>query len=126
MDLAYRLKWRRKQLGLTQAQLAEQSSTTQQLIQQLETRKVLTTGKLLQFAEALGVRPQWLESGEAPMTESITPDEREMLEAYRTMNKEEQDAYRLLLRSRRKERIIVIEQPPIPAANLVEDQRRTA
>lgn len=111
-DMADRLKWRRKQLTLTQAQLAEKAKMTQQMIQQLETRKVLTTGRLVSLADALGVRPKWLETGEEPMVESISSDEREMLEEYRGMNKEEKDAYRLLLRSRYLSRTTRIEQPP--------------
>ncbi|MFZ1493002.1 MAG: helix-turn-helix transcriptional regulator [Candidatus Competibacter denitrificans] len=112
MDMADRLKARRKQMGLTQVELAQKASMTQQMIQQLETRKVLTTGKLVQLADALGVRPQWLESGAEPMVESMTMDEREFLEAYRAMNQAEKEAARLLLRRTAKVRPAIIGPPP--------------
>lgn len=110
--MADRLKARRKQMGLTQVELAQKASMTQQMIQQLETRKVLTTGKLVQLADALGVRPQWLESGAEPMVESMTMDEREFLEAYRAMNQAEKEAARLLLRRTAKVRPAIIGPPP--------------
>lgn len=94
MNMADRLKWRRKQLKLTQTQLAEKAGMTQQMIQQLETRKVLTTGKLVTLAGALGVRPQWLESGAEPMlpNSDLTPDERLLVEGYRTSSPAEKAA----------------------------------
>lgn len=109
MDMADRLKARRKQMGLTQAQLAIKAGLTQQMIQQLETRKVLTTGKLVQLADALGVRPQWLESGDGPMIDSITADEREFLEDYRAMDEAGKEAARLLLRRSVSGRLITVD-----------------
>ena len=68
MDFADRLRQQRKFLNLTQAQLAKKAGMTQQMIQQLETRKVLTTGRMVTLATALGVRPEWLAAGQSPMT----------------------------------------------------------
>lgn len=100
MDMADRLKQRRKQIGLTQVQLAEKAGVTQQLVQQLEARKVLTTGKLLALSVALKVRPQWLESGEAPMLSSeITPEDREIFEEIDSFPPEERAFVRMAIKA---------------------------
>lgn len=130
MSLGTRIRERRKSLGLSQAQLEQKSGISQQMLSKLERGAAFGTTEIAALARALNVCVQWLESGEEPMIpptlEAISPDEREWLEAYRTMDAEERNAYRLLLRSRRKERIIVIEQPQIPANNLSDDSRRIA
>lgn len=98
MDMANRLKWRRKQLKLTQAQLAEKAGMTQQMIQQLEARKVLTTGKVVALAGALGVRPQWLESGEEPIQDGeLGADDQKFLAAYHELPPEEKTAVQILV-----------------------------
>jgi transcriptional regulator with XRE-family HTH domain len=99
MDFANRLRQRRKFLKLTQAQLGEKSGLTQQMIQQLETRKVLTTGKMIALAGALGVRPGWLESGEDPMMEVMTLDERELLKDFRALEPDKKPIARLTIRA---------------------------
>lgn len=97
MDFANRLRQRRKFLKLTQVQLAEAAGMTQQMIQQLETRKVLTTGKIVVLAGALGVRPEWLENGIEPMVDSVTAHDQVFLAAYHKLPKPEQDAVRTLV-----------------------------
>ncbi|MBK8752403.1 MAG: helix-turn-helix transcriptional regulator [Candidatus Competibacteraceae bacterium] len=97
MDLADRLRQRRKFLKLTQAQLAEKAGMTQQTVQQIETRKVLSTGRIIDLAVALGVRPAWLEAGKEPMVEALTPKDMEFLAAYHTLPSQEQAAVRTLV-----------------------------
>jgi transcriptional regulator with XRE-family HTH domain len=103
MDMADRIKQRRKQLELTQTQLAEKSGMKQQMIQQLEARKVLTTGRLLALARALDVCPQWLETGEGPMQESATSrEDRELLDEVQALGPEEKVALRVVIRAMRQ------------------------
>lgn len=100
MDMADRLRQQRKLLKLTQTQLAEKVGMTQQMIQQLETRKVLTTGKLVALAGGLGVRPTWLATGEGPMQgDDLTSDEKEFLEAYRALEPQKRPVARMTLRA---------------------------
>lgn len=101
MDFADRLRQRRKFLKLTQTQLAEKVGLKQQMIQQLETRKVLTTGKLVALAGALGVRPAWLATGEGPMQgDDLAADERQLIEGYRSLSPiEKAAALTLIVRS---------------------------
>lgn len=99
MDLADRLRQRRKFLKQTQTQLGEKAGMTQQMIQQLETRKALTTGKMIALAGALGVRPEWLESGEEPMIDTMTPDERELLKDFRSLVPEKKPVARMVIRA---------------------------
>lgn len=96
-DFADRLRQRRKFLKLTQAQLAEAASMTQQMIQQLETRKVLTTGRIIALAGALKVRPAWLEFGVEPMVDTITQDDQTFLAAFNALPPEEKSAVRTFL-----------------------------
>lgn len=66
-SFAHRLRRARKGAGLTQDQLARRVGLKRQSISAMErTGGVERTGKLVEIAEALGVRPQWLRSGEEP------------------------------------------------------------
>jgi hypothetical protein len=91
---------------------------TQQMIQQLEARKVLTTGKLVALAGALGVRPQWLESGEEPMQDGeLSADDQAFLAAYQELPPEEKTAVRVLVFRRRPS--------PSPSRTPPDQERRT-
>ena len=59
--LGGRLRKRRKELGWTQMYLAEKVGTSQAVIQKIENGK--SPRILEQIAEALGVRPAWLQFG---------------------------------------------------------------
>lgn len=96
-DFADRLRQRRKFLKLTQVQLAEAAGMTQQMIQQLETRKVLTTGKIINLAGALKVRPAWLEFGIEPMADYVTQEDQAFIAAYNALPPEEKAAVRTLV-----------------------------
>lgn len=60
--------------------------------------------------------------------EAVAPDERELLDNYRGMDMERKETYRAVgeALNRRKDRIIIIEQPQIPVSNLHDDARRRA
>lgn len=63
MSIAERVKLRRAELGITQAELALQAKTSQQAIQQLEDGKTKRPRYLPELAAALGCDIRWLISG---------------------------------------------------------------
>ncbi|EPG6260129.1 XRE family transcriptional regulator [Klebsiella aerogenes] len=65
--LAERLKEARSKRGLTQKALGELVGVSQAAIQKIETGKANQTTKLVEIANALGVQPEWLSSGEGVM-----------------------------------------------------------
>lgn len=94
-----RVKARRKELSLTQTQLGSLCGLSQQTIQNIESGRNRSSGNLVPLADALQVRPQWLESGEGPMLDTISPDERELLEEYRQLEPEKRPVARMTLRA---------------------------
>lgn len=83
--LAERLKLARKEKGLSQKALGELIGVSQAAIQKIEVGKAKETTKILDLANALEVRPEWLSSGTGEMKgttsnihrESNIPPERE-------------------------------------------------
>ncbi|MCU8015954.1 LexA family transcriptional regulator [Shewanella sp. SM72] len=67
MDLGTRVKKRRSKLGMTQSQLAEAISTSQQTIQSIESGLVGNPRKLKEIAEALQTTPEFLRFGVGEM-----------------------------------------------------------
>lgn len=65
--LAERLKLARKKKNLSQDALAKRIGTGQSTIASIENGRNKGSGKLVQLAQALDVRPEWLESGSLPM-----------------------------------------------------------
>lgn len=65
--LAGRLKEARAARGLTQKALGDLVGVSQAAIQKIETGKANQTTKLVEIANALGVMPDWLSSGEGMM-----------------------------------------------------------
>ena len=63
-DLAFRLKTRRKELGLSQIKLARRLGISQSAIALLESGRNQTTTKIFELAEALETTPNWLLKGE--------------------------------------------------------------
>ncbi len=61
--LGPRLRKRRKELGLTQTELAERVGTSQAVIQKIENGKSLRPRILEEIAAALDVKPAWLMFG---------------------------------------------------------------
>ena len=83
MKIGDRIKQRRTELGLSQTKLARLAGVSQALITKLETGKSKSGGtlKILDFAKALQVNPEWLLSGEGSMQESD-----KLLEGDKVMN----------------------------------------
>ena len=63
-SLSDRIKLRRSELNLTQAELAELSGTKQQTIQQVESGLTKRPRNLVELAMALQCEPGWLLFGE--------------------------------------------------------------
>lgn len=61
--LAYRVLTRRKELGLTQEQLANKVGISQQAITQLEKGEILRPRNIQKLADALECSPAWLQFG---------------------------------------------------------------
>jgi transcriptional regulator with XRE-family HTH domain len=62
-SLGARLRKRRKEMGWTQTELAEQVGTSQAVIQKIENGKSLRPRILEELARALDVKPAWLMFG---------------------------------------------------------------
>ncbi|MFJ3166267.1 XRE family transcriptional regulator [Serratia marcescens] len=75
--LAERLKLARKEQGLSQKALGELIGVSQAAIQKIEVGKAKETTKILDLANALGVRPEWLSSGDGEMRETPSKTNRE-------------------------------------------------
>ncbi len=72
MNLGQRIKWLRREKGLTQKDLAMISGVCQQMISKLETGRSEHTGDIVKLACALGVSALWLEGlSENPTHEVI-------------------------------------------------------
>lgn len=65
--LAERLKEARSLRGLTQKALADLVGVSQAAIQKIETGKASQTTKIVELANALMVKPEWLSSGKGAM-----------------------------------------------------------
>ena len=71
--LAERLREARKAADMTQKSLGDAIGVSQAAIQKIETGKASQTTRLLDIANALKVRPDWLSSGQGPMRENGQP-----------------------------------------------------
>lgn len=94
MKMGDRIRDRRKAAGWSQTKLAEESGISQQMLSKLERGVASGTTEIVRLARALNVSPKWLESGEEPMTpmNDLPPDERQLLEGYRTSSPAEKAA----------------------------------
>jgi len=73
--LGKRLKFARERLRpkVSQKALGACVNLSQQMIAKLESDQSEETSAIVRIATELGVRPQWLETGEGPMTEQEPP-----------------------------------------------------
>ena len=79
--LGERLRYRRRQMGWTQEQLAAQAGTNQAVIQKIENGKSLRPRKIDEIASVLEVNPAWLMFGEEKAV-ALSDDAREMAEMW--------------------------------------------
>ncbi len=100
MKLGDRIRERRKAAGWSQAKLSTESGISQQMLSKLERGVAFGTTEIVPLARALGVSPKWLETGEGPMQgDDLTPDEKEFLEAYRSLEPEKRPVAQMTLRA---------------------------
>lgn len=99
MSLGTRIRECRKAAGWSQAKLSDESGISQQMLSKLERGKAFGTTEIVQLARALKVSPQWLETGDEPMLDTISPDERELLEEYRQLDPAKRPVARLTIRA---------------------------
>ncbi|WP_336747856.1 helix-turn-helix transcriptional regulator [Pantoea vagans] len=67
---ADRLNHAMKMAGLSQSQLAERAGVSQPAIQKLSSGKASSSRKVVEIAAALGIRPEWLSTGQGDMSYS--------------------------------------------------------
>lgn len=91
--LGERLRYRRRQMGWTQEQLAVQAGTNQAVIQKIENGKSLRPRKIDEIASVLDVNPAWLMFGDDKAT-PLTDEARELAELW--MGLSDHDRNRIL------------------------------
>ncbi len=106
MSLGIRIRERRKAAGWSQAQLAEVSGISQQMLSKLERGAAFGTTEIVPLARALKVSPQWLETGEGQMNESIASrEDQELLNEVQALGPEEKVALRVVIRAMHQGRL---------------------
>ncbi|CDG99717.1 helix-turn-helix domain-containing protein [Xenorhabdus bovienii] len=75
MTLADRLKEAMTEKGFTQSALAKEANMAQSMIWKLISGKATKTGKIVDIAKALGVRPEWLSDGSGDKYQSDSSSE---------------------------------------------------
>lgn len=91
--LGKRIAYRRKQLGLSQEELAFKLRTNQRQVSRYENDQNDPTAKvLLAIAEALETTPAWLLGfDDDPESPHLSDDERELIERYRAKDREQRE-----------------------------------
>ena len=99
--MAERILIKRKNLGISQVELAAYCKISQQAIAKIEDGRTLKTKYIHKIAECLNVSPSWLEYGE----ESEKPDvplnnveEAVLLNGFRQLSKESKKAILVLVK----------------------------
>tara|TARA_R110001592_G_scaffold66684_1_gene204862 strand:+ start:260 stop:589 length:330 start_codon:yes stop_codon:yes gene_type:complete len=91
MTIGIRLKEARKRAKLTQQALANLAGVTQARISSIEMNVQSTSSYVVELADALGVSPQWLKTGENRGDEDreFTPTEIKILSLLRQLEPEQ-------------------------------------
>jgi len=91
--LGQRISERRRQLGLSQEELAHRLKTNQRQVSRYENaQNDPTVNVLLAIAEALHTTPAWLLGfDDDPESPDLSTDEWELIERYRAKDKEHQE-----------------------------------
>ena len=91
MTIGNRVKEARKKAGMTQEMLARLSGVPQARISALELNKNKKSSYLIQLSNALGVSPNWLETGLADSSVEIeyTVMEKELLRLIKGLSEED-------------------------------------
>lgn len=84
-NLGDRMRYRRRQLGWTQEELAMHAGTNQAVIQKIENGKSLRPRKIDEIAEVLEVPPSWLMFGDDP-NNNLTEEAHELAETWQKLS----------------------------------------
>jgi transcriptional regulator with XRE-family HTH domain len=100
-----RIKARRKELGLSQGQLAAMSGIAQSTLSELETgeSKLPSSMKLVGLAKALKVSKLWIITGQSGEAEIADDETQELIDMIQTMSAEQRLAVYTVIRSMSKE-----------------------
>lgn len=104
MSIGDRLRHARLEAGLTQAQLAEASGVSQQMISKIERGASAGTTSLVPLALTCGVRPEWLHTGigarsQLALQEQESTEVQELAAAYATATMSQRQALLTIARS---------------------------
>lgn len=91
-SLGDRMRYRRRQLGWTQEELAVQAGTNQAVIQKIENGKSLRPRKIDEIADVLDVPPSWLMFGDDP-NNNLSDEAIELAETWQKLS--EYDRHRI-------------------------------
>ena len=91
MTIGNRVKKARKKAGMTQEMLARLSGVPQARISALELNKNKKSSYLIQLSNALGVNPNWLETGVADLSVEVeySAMEKELLRLIKGLSEED-------------------------------------
>jgi transcriptional regulator with XRE-family HTH domain len=106
-----RLEERRKELGLSQKELAQRAGTTQPTLSALESGKSKETNFIARLAQQLGVHALWLETGQGPRLVSdpiqeipkLSAAEQEILDLMQFLTGPQIEALKTQMRQQKKE-----------------------
>ena len=71
MTLAERLKLAMDRAGLNQVELASRTNVSQAAIQKITSGKTKKTSYIVPISKALGINPEWLDSGDGEMSDGV-------------------------------------------------------
>lgn len=91
--LGERLRYRRRQMGWTQEQLAVQAGTNQAVIQKIENGKSLRPRKIDEIAAVLEVNPAWLMFGDE-RANPLPEEAYELGEVWMTLSADDKERFR--------------------------------
>lgn len=92
--LGERLRYRRRQMGWTQEELAIRAGTNQAVIQKIENGKSLRPRKIDGIAAVLEVNPAWLLFGDDRGSDGLTAEERSLVESWRALPSSQRERIR--------------------------------
>lgn len=111
--LGKRLKFARKEKGLTQAELQKMSCVSQQMISLIESEKVESTTEVFNLSEALDVNPKWLATGNGEMKQQeteLTREETLILKLFRQMSSNQKNETLRTFENTEQENALIIKE----------------
>jgi transcriptional regulator with XRE-family HTH domain len=110
-SIGSRVKEVRQELKMSQATLGKSCGLAQATVSGLEQDKSHTSSQLWAIAKTLGVRAEWLQSGEEPKyldpahRETLTDEDREILALVRCLTSKQKSALKAQLQDTKQENL---------------------